>query len=289
MRRFFTLLKKILHFNFIYETNRCILNRHKEIKIYKKISKRYKTFKFFYNDYNKIELSDKVWMYWSQGFNNAPTLVKKCVSQAKKFFGNRLVLLDDDNLYNYIELPSFIKKKYNNGIISKTHFSDILRISLLALHGGLWLDSTVYITSNNTYNLIKNEKLFVYKAFNLDDSDEYPIVASSWLISCCKNNNIIVGTRDILYDYWKKNNCLKNYYLLHIIFGYVARRFVDEFDEVLTYPNDNPHLLMFSLKDKFNLDKSILIKRLSDFHKLDRRLENNIENSFYQKIITSEF
>lgn len=40
-------------------------------------------------------------------------------------------------------LPNFILKKFENGYISITHLSDIIRVLLLYNYGGLWIDSTV--------------------------------------------------------------------------------------------------------------------------------------------------
>lgn len=86
------------------------------------------------------------------------------------------------------------------GIISNTHFSDILRASLLIKNGGLWLDATVLCTGNS-WNKIKENKLFVYRNGWMDM--EY-INMASWLIYSKSNNNILLLTQELLYEYWKK-------------------------------------------------------------------------------------
>jgi len=43
-----------------------------------------------------------------------------------------------------VHIPDWVKAKQEAGIITRTNLSDLLRLSLLAEHGGLWLDSTFY-------------------------------------------------------------------------------------------------------------------------------------------------
>ena len=37
-------------------------------------------------------------------------------------------------------------RKKDKGIITRTNYSDLLRLSLLAKHGGMWMDSTFFVT-----------------------------------------------------------------------------------------------------------------------------------------------
>lgn len=47
------------------------------------------------------------------------------------------------------------------GIITNTHFSDLLRIELLINHGGLWLDATTYLTGTLPNYISENDFLFI--------------------------------------------------------------------------------------------------------------------------------
>ena len=60
----------------------------------------------------------------------------------------RVIILTDDNYKQYVDIPEWVEEKKKKGVISRTHYSDILRLSLLARHGGMWIDSTFYCTDN---------------------------------------------------------------------------------------------------------------------------------------------
>lgn len=86
---------------------------------------------------------DCIWICWWQGLENAPDIVKKCVESIRIHAGNhKIVIITDENYKEFVAFPTWLEEKYKRGIITKTHLSDLLRISLLARYGGIWLDST---------------------------------------------------------------------------------------------------------------------------------------------------
>ena len=97
--------------------------------------------------YNDKDMSNTVWICWLQGIENAPKLVKNCYKSVRHNVKDMdIVVLDEKNLFNYVSLPDYIVKKWKNKTITNTHFSDIIRLNILNLHGGLWLDATTYLT-----------------------------------------------------------------------------------------------------------------------------------------------
>ena len=92
---------------------------------------------------------DCIWICWWQGLNNAPDIVKKCVESIRIHAGNhKIVIITDENYKEFVTFPTWLEEKYKRGIITKTHLSDLLRISLLARYGGIWLDSTFFCTGD---------------------------------------------------------------------------------------------------------------------------------------------
>lgn len=80
-----------------------------------------------------------------QGMENAPALVQKCYESLKINLKDReIILITAQNRKEYAILPDYIEEKYRKGIITHTHFSDLLRVELLCKYGGTWIDSTVY-------------------------------------------------------------------------------------------------------------------------------------------------
>ena len=92
--------------------------------------------------------TSNIWVCWWQGEENMPEVVKVCYRSIKKLSGKHpVVLITEDNLKDYVQLPQFIMDKYAAGIISRTHFSDILRFYLLKEYGGIWMDITNFLTA----------------------------------------------------------------------------------------------------------------------------------------------
>ena len=120
-------------------------------KKYSKIYKKYKKYLDMYNpekDNNVDNNKPTIWILWLQGVENAPEIVKKCIKSIKYYNGDKkIVVLTKDNLFDYIKLPKYIIEKWRKGIISNTHFSDIVRIELLYDYGGIWMDATTFCTS----------------------------------------------------------------------------------------------------------------------------------------------
>jgi hypothetical protein len=163
-----------------------------------------------------------IWVCWFQGIEQAPLLVKRCIESIQKNVGNaRVVILDDENIKDYISLPAYIIEKYQRGLISKAHYSDIVRCSLLAQYGGIWMDATVYLTRRIPDHLFHCD--FSSLRFNEGNSDE-AISAGYWtayFLASQKNDPYIVMVRDIFYQYWQKYDALIEYFLIDytLLFG----------------------------------------------------------------------
>ena len=88
--------------------------------------------------------NDTIWICWLQGIDKDPSLIKRCYKSIKDNFKDSKIVVDESYINDYVELPSYIMEKDGKGIITKTHFSDILRLELLSQYGGTWIDGTVY-------------------------------------------------------------------------------------------------------------------------------------------------
>lgn len=97
------------------------------------------------NESEKFVTDYKIWCFWGQGITNMPPIVKACYSQMKRMNPDKVVLLTNDNVKEFVDIPDFVYKKLEKGELLYAHFSDILRNSLLAKYGGLWLDVTCWL------------------------------------------------------------------------------------------------------------------------------------------------
>lgn len=94
--------------------------------------------------YIDTELNNTIWVFWWQGINEMPDIVRLCYQRLCEVNTNaNVILVNRDNYMEYVDIPDHIVKKIGKQI-SITHFSDILRANLLYKYGGIWVDSTLY-------------------------------------------------------------------------------------------------------------------------------------------------
>lgn len=72
-----------------------------------------------------------IWFFWWQGERKMPRIVYQCYKSLLKNKGNRqVILITQKNYYKYTDISSNIIDLVNQGNITLTHFSDILRFNL---------------------------------------------------------------------------------------------------------------------------------------------------------------
>lgn len=278
--------------NFLFfRIKRKIFSKILKNKIAKDILKQDMTYNYLYKKFNKTiinsnyyEINDKInktiWVCWLQGIEQAPELVKVCYNKLKKSSkGYKVVLITSKNFKDYVNIPEFIISKWKKGIISNTHFSDILRIELLAQNGGIWIDSTVFVTMDKVPKYLEENPLFVFKEVNLNRIDEPLISASNWFMKANSNHPIILLTRDLLIEYWSKTDILIDYFVFHLFFTMARKKYSNLWNDIPVYNNINPHILQFELLSEYKTDRFEYYKKVSDFHKLSYKLK--IEKKAY--------
>ena len=107
--------------------------------------------------------SRRVWVCWLQGIDKAPKIVRDCFASIQCWLSDwDITVITADNYAQYADIPNYIVDKWRQGTICDAHFSDILRLSLLVRHGGLWLDATTFL-SGPLPEYILNSAFFVYR------------------------------------------------------------------------------------------------------------------------------
>lgn len=274
-----------------------ILRLGTDYKIYRKIKKKYKRFVDEYlkaHESDKLEKkhSNKVWIMWLQGIENAPEVVKCCYQSIEKHLSNskEIVVITEENYSDYITFPDYIVEKYKKGIITKTHFSDLVRLELLANYGGTWIDGTVLCT-NNPYecnmDYMLEDDLFVFQTLK-PGKDGHANVMSSWFMTACSNNEIILLTRALLYEYWQKKNYLMDYFLLHHMFQFALEQYPEVWNKVVPFSNSIPHILLLRFFEKYDEEMWNKVQHMTCFHKLSYKFEPSqleIEGTYYRAIV----
>lgn len=221
----------------------------------------------------------------------APNIVKICYESIKReLFDKEIILITKKNMFDYVEFPESLIKKWDNGIISDAHMSDLLRLELLIKYGGIWIDSTVYCSGSNIPDYIFDSDLFLYQELE-PGSEVQPILISNWLISAKTNNKILMAVKFLLFEYWEKNNFVVDYFIFHIFMSIVLEFYSDDWKKIMPASNTDPHLLLFRLFEDYDENIWESIKNKTCFHKLTYKLDENDvhkNNTYYKKIVESE-
>lgn len=235
-----------------------------------------------------VRQNHTIWIFWNHGIGQAPKLIQKCFESVcrNKPTEFDIVLLADDNLNEYIQLPDFIWEKYKKGYITTTHLSDIIRLELLCTYGGCWIDATVFCSRIIPDYMVKRE-MFLFKASKMDN---VVLKMSSWWLAAEKSNRLVHATRNVLYSFWKHEDSVRNYYVLHAIMS----KLIDEdslckniFYNIPYFNNGNSHVLYSKMPVEFDEEEWRIIKDISAIHKLSykqRYLQGDIYN-YYQALL----
>lgn len=263
-------------------------------RILNKLRRRYRAFikDYMANNNNlenlKMVKSNKVWVCWFQGIENAPIIVKQCYDSLRKnLIGKEIILITDDNYREYIQFPEIIQRKIDNNIIPPAQKSDLIRLELLINHGGTWIDSTVYCSGSDYPEYMMNSDLFLFQ--NLKPGlDGHCTSISNWFITSCTNNPILLLVRAMLFDYWSKNDKLIDYFIFHNFFQLAIEVYPEEWKKVVPFSNSTPHILLLRLFEDYDEYAWKCVKNMSRFHKLTYKFseeKENLKNTYYDYII----
>lgn len=231
------------------------------------------------------QLNKTIWWCWFQGLESAPPLVKMCLDSVKRnFSGYKVNVITMNNISNYLDIPDFIQKKFDIGIIPYAQFSDIIRIMLLAKYGGVWIDSTVFCSNNKIKSVIESNNFFVYKNGILGNNQDIKI--SNWFISAKKGVFWTNELQRLLFDYWKNHDYLENYFIFHILFTLITEKYPNEWNAIPSYNNVSPHMMVQELNDKFSIKRYRELDSFSSLHKLNHHVKfDDSEGTLYNYLI----
>ena len=271
-----------------------ILRNAASLKIKQKLERKYKSkideIEKKYTE-QKIESERKVWVCWFQGIDAAPDIVKKCYSSLKKNITDReIVLITEKNYRDYVSFPDEIQKKIDCGVIRGAHMSDLLRLELLQNYGGTWIDATVFCSSNNIPKYMLDSELFLFQCLK-PGKDGQPSIISNWFITAKPNQKFIYMIREVLYEYWKKNDDVIDYFIFHDFFQMLIERYPEEWNKVIPFSNGTPHILLLRMFEEYNDEMWRAVTAMTPFHKLSYKFDDAQRlksNTYYKKIISEE-
>jgi len=177
-------------------------------------------------------------MYWGQGWDRAPLLVKKCKESWLHYNPEWTVhALDANSLRDHFDLyrwmpcndnwqPSYFQdlKEQLHQLLHSTRLikhkkikiqalSDIIRINLLHQYGGVWVDATAWC-----HRPLDEWLTPLSKGFFCFCDKEDPSVISSWFLAAHKNNYVVDTFHAEVEKYWSKHDKATEYFWFHSIF-----------------------------------------------------------------------
>ena len=232
---------------------------------------------------------NSIWTCWWQGEEQMPEVVKICYESLKAHAnGHPVQLITKDNYQQYVEMPEWIMEKFNAGIISVTHFSDLLRVALLSRYGGFWMDATLYLTGD-----MPKETPYFFTLKQNSTNEEY-VSANRWSGYCIGggiDNPIFSRTFYLLNVlYWKEHRRLINYYILDYMFDilYETNREIRNMIDENEFNNPEVQFLYEHLNREYNEKEWKQIRKNTFIHKLSwkENYSEYIDNkeTYYYKI-----
>lgn len=193
-----------------------------------------------------------IWTAWLQGEEKAPEVIRLTIESMRRHSnGHPVIVISNDNIEQYIQLPSVIKRKYLSGIIGHAHYADIIRMMILSKYGGIWLDATMFL-----HEPIENRaftSLFYSIGFDSDlETNEKFVSKHKWIVRIiggCENSQFLSIISAMLVSYWEEHNIPIDYF----VFDYII--------EVLYQRNDSFRSIVDNLKKqkKFTYELSLII------------------------------
>ena len=121
--------------------------------------------------------------------------------------------------------------------------------------------------------------LFLFKTVN---KTKFSI--SNWFITAEKDSPVLKTTRDLIYEYWRKENYLYHYFIFHILFKFAYQKYINDYFQMPNFSNIPVHFLQKQLLNKFNITIYSYITRITPIHKLTKKFSSN-KDTFVNFII----
>ena len=233
---------------------------------------------------NKMQKTNKtIWIFWWQGLANMPEIPKTCYASLKRNIPKEynIVVLDKQNFQKYVKIPSYILGKVENGSITLTHFSDLLRQALLCKKGGVWVDATVFCPNNISNKKLPNTDFWSIKIrrSKLSKQSYGQKISegkySGFFLLSNPRSVLMNFVKDCNFKYWQQHDALIEYFiqilLMRIAYKNIpdAKKEIDSYD----YSNNNLYDLDKIMDNEFNEEIYKKLTKDTSFFKLSWKKE----------------
>lgn len=216
------------------------------------------------------EPARKIFTLWSQGFDQAPDVVQLCHRNLLATHrDDDLIILTDENYRDYARLPDDIEQKLASQ--PKQFFADILRVLLVARHGGIWVDATCWANAN----LIDIAKTFPSGSFHAMRKPDSDVGISNWFLQSEPGHIIPSMMGAALIQYWRNFDSVVEYYFFHYIFEaltIIEPEFGREWGKSARLEARPAHRIQMMMRNRFSVGELHELLEGSFIHKLTYKM-----------------
>lgn len=230
----------------------------------------------FLSPNERIQTIEKnIFIYWNEGENLAPELVKLCINSWRILNpGWSITVLDKhsaDNVLPRKNLPSDI---------TEASYSDLLRLHLLKVNGGVWADATTLCLKpldHWLHFLLLTTDIFLFSNPAADRK------VASWFIASRKRSHGLRIWKEKSLEYWTNISRQPSYYFwLHYLFQYLffsSRDFKAAFKNMPKISASPHHALCYAMRTPHS-DSNDLIRflQMTNIQKLSYKHNYNAED-----------
>ena len=136
-----------------------------------------------------------IFVYWDQGWHNAPEVCLLCRRYISRFADGHLHFIDKTTCLNTYQLWQDHRALLTTAQLIPQHQADLIRLCLLVKHGGIWMDSTVLCVRPIDEWLAKHhEQQFFVFPFGKENQHS----CANWFIYSSANHPLTTRWRDFL-------------------------------------------------------------------------------------------
>lgn len=244
--------------------------------------------RFYKSNRELFVTKPKLFIYWEQGWDDAPYICKMCLKSWEKYNTSdwNIIKLDRSSIEKYIDITKFVPNFWN--VQSIVFRSDILRINLLKIYeNSVWADATTFCTRPLNDWITKYDSFF---AFSNPSTDR---LIANWFLYSKRSNYIIDKFCEVYNAYWIDKVKPETYFQFHYMFNELYNsdsKFKKQWDNIDHISANIPHKLKFKERHQEHVPEALKqhIKTLqSPMYKLDHRekssnlMEKSKNNVFY--------
>lgn len=232
-----------------------------------------------------------IWQYWHQGLERTPEIINKCFESIKKYHSDYDIrILTFDTIKNYIEIPQKYYDLLEQKKIPIAIFSDVLRLYLLSEYGGIWIDSTIYLTERLSDNILNSDFFVIQKK---PETDAFEDKMVCFFIKANADNRWIHLIKNAIESYWNENDYLIHYFMFEHIVTLLSEANEDlksDWDKMFYQEFLDTAILQNCMFEKYDKNRFEEIKSITNIHKLTYKNINDksIDGTYLEYILEGE-